>query len=152
MAVAFRFPNPLIERKERPTLTLVPKHRSPIVIVVVVMAMFFGTLFGVVVLRTHMAQQQQIFDELTFDLIRARNNFDELRAERARLQSPDVLVDAARSMGLVPTAGLKLVDVPPSIAAEVAETLGKVDMDLVKPAETPLDMFGRLKAEVSVSP
>jgi cell division protein FtsL len=152
MAVAFRIPNPLIEKKQRPTLTLVPKHRSPIAIVVVVMAMFFGTLFGVVVLRTHMAQQQQIIDDLTYDLLRARNHFDELRAERARLQSPDVLVDAARSMGLVPTAGVRLVDVPPVIAAEVAETLGKVDMELVRPKESPLDTFGRLKAEVSVAP
>jgi hypothetical protein len=43
MAVAFRFPNPLIERQERPALTLVPKRRSPVAIVVVVMLMFFGT-------------------------------------------------------------------------------------------------------------
>lgn len=152
MAVAFRFPNPLIEKAERPTLTLVPKRRSPIAIVVLVMLMFFGTLFGVVALRTHMAQQQQIIDDLTFDLMRARNHFDELRAERARLQSPDVLVDAARSMGLVPTSGARLVDIPPSIAAEVAETLGKVDMDLVKPTESPLDTFGRLKSQVDVTP
>jgi hypothetical protein len=152
MAVAFRFPNPLIEKSERPTLTLVSKRRSPVAIVVLVMLMFFGTLFGVVALRTHMAQQQQLIDDLSYDLMRARNHFDELRAERARLQSPDVLVDAARSMGLVPTSGARLVDVPPAIAAEVAETLGKVDMDLVKPTESPLDTFGRLKSQVEVAP
>jgi hypothetical protein len=152
MAVAFRFPNPLIEKSERPALTLVPNRRSPVAIVVLVMIMFFGTLFGVVALRTHMAQQQRIIDELTFDLTRARNHFDELRAQRARLQSPDVLVDAARSMGLVPTSGSRLIDIPASIAAEVAETLGKVDMELVRPVESPLDTFGRLKSQVGVAP
>jgi hypothetical protein len=152
MAVAFRFPNPLIEKSERPTLTLVPARRSPVAIVVVVMFLFFGTLFGVVALRTHMAQQQRIIDDLTYDLTRARNHFDELRAQRARLQSPDVLVDAARAMGLVPTSGSRLIDIPASVAAEVAETLGKVDMELVKPVESPLDTFGRLKSQVGVAP
>lgn len=156
MAVAIRAKNfdvdQLKGKQKRPELTVVTKQRSSAPIVVLVMAMLFITLFGVVALRTHMAQQQRIIDDLTVDLVRARNHFDELRAERARLQSPDVLVDAARTMGMVPTSGANLVDIDPSAAAEVAETLGKVDFEFVKPEETPLDIFGNLKAEVSVTP
>ena len=160
MAVAFRAQNLGLDTKsgakqptqKRPQLSVISKQRSSAPVVIVVMLLLFVTLFGVVALRTHMAQQQRVIDDLTVDLVRARNHFDELRAERARLQSPDVLVDAARTMGMVPTSGAKLVDIPPVVAAQVAETLGKVDLDFVKPVETTLDTFGNLKAQVSVTP
>lgn len=105
-------------------------------------------MFCVVVGRAHMAEQQMRLDRLNSDVRRARIHFDELRAARAELQSPDVLLTQARAMGMVPSVGNKVVSVPPEVAAAVAGTVGKVDADIADSVESPLDEFGRIKASV----
>jgi hypothetical protein len=106
----------------------------------------------VVAVRAHMAQQQMKIDKLNYDISRAREHFDTLRAERASLQSPEVLTEQARVMGMVPSLGVTIVNIPPGIAAEVASTVGKVDADVVAANESPLDEFGRLKKTVVGAP
>jgi hypothetical protein len=106
----------------------------------------------VVAVRAHMAQQQMKIDKLNYDISRAREHFDTLRAERASLQSPEVLTEQARAMGMVPSQGVTIVNVPAGIAAEVAATVGKVDADVVATSESPLDKFGRLKKTVEGAP
>jgi diphthamide synthase subunit DPH2 len=109
-------------------------------------------MFGVVSLRAHMAQQEMRLDKLNYDISRARNHFETLRAERARLQSPEQLIAQARAMGLVPSVGSHMVDIPAHIAAEVASSVGKVDADVIADTESPLDEFGRMKATVVGAP
>jgi hypothetical protein len=46
----------------------------------------------------------------------------------------------------------KTVNIPASIAAEVAATVGKIDADMTTHSESPLDKFGRLKAVVVGNP
>jgi hypothetical protein len=106
----------------------------------------------VVALRAHMAQQQMKMDKLNYDISRAREHFDTLRAERASLQSPEVLTEQARIMGMVPSLGVTIVGIPAAVAAEVAATVGKVDPDVVAADESPLDEFGRLKKTVVGAP
>jgi hypothetical protein len=61
-------------------------------------------------------------------------------------------MEASRQMGLMPGRTTTIVNIPADIAAEVAATVGKVDADVVKETESPLDEFGRLKASVVGTP
>jgi cell division protein FtsL len=154
MAVAFRFPSVLSPRLEdsRPRLTVVPKEDRRYVVLAVGAASVLLAMGLVVALRAHMAQQQMKMDKLNYDISRAREHFDTLRAERASLQSPEVLTEQARIMGMVPSLGVTIVGIPAAVAAEVAATVGKVDPDVVAADESPLDEFGRLKKTVVGAP
>ena len=154
MAVAFRFPSVLSPRLEdsRPRLTVVPKEDRRYIVLAVGAASVLLAMGLVVALRAHMAQQQMKMDKLNYDISRAREHFDTLRAERASLQSPEVLTEQARIMGMVPSLGVTIVGIPAAVAAEVAATVGKVDPDVVGADESPLDEFGRLKKTVVGAP
>lgn len=154
MAVAFRFPSILVTAEEstRPKLTLVANEERKYVRAFVALAIFISSLFMVVALRATLADQQMKIDKLNYDISRARQHFDHLRADRARLQSPEQLTAQARVMGMVPSRGVRVISVPASVAAEVAATVGKVDADVVAPTQSPLDEFGYYKAKVAQNP
>jgi hypothetical protein len=155
VAVAFRFPSVLATREaseSRPKLTIVPDSDRRYVRVVAIVGALIVAMFMVVALRAHMAQQQMNYDKLNYDISRARLHFDTLRAQRAALQSPEILISQARQMGLVQSVGTRLVEVPSATAAEIAATVGKVDADVAASEQSPLDEFGRLKATVEGSP
>lgn len=154
MAVAFRLPAlaPRERGQVRTPLTIVPQEERRYFKVGLIVGAAALVLFGLATLQMHMAQQQMRLDKLNYDISRARQHFDELRAERASLQSPDHLMEASRQMGLMPGRSTTIVNIPASVAAEVAATVGKVDADVVKETETALDEFGRLKASVVGTP
>ena len=149
MAVAFRLPaliSPRESEASRPRLTVVPKPDRWYVKIMTVVVVVVLLMFAVVSLRAHMAQQEMRLDKLNYDISRAREHFETLRARRANMQSPELLISQARTLGLVPSLGTRLIDIPAATAAEVAATVGKVDSDVIAHAESPLDEFGRMKA------
>ncbi len=154
MALAFRFPAVLVPRdgEERVVLSIVPESDRRYVRVFIGAMVALMLMALVVVLRVNMAHQQMRIDSLNYDISRARLHFDTLRAQRADLQSPEKLMESARAMGLVPSLSVRIIDIPPAIAAEVASTVGKVDADVAAAQESPLDEFGRLKPAVVGSP
>jgi hypothetical protein len=154
MAVAFRFPSVLAPRfdESRPRLTVVPQEERRYVRLAAAVAAVLIAMGLVVALRAHMAQQQMKIDRLNYDISRAREYFDSLRAERASLQSPEILTKQAHAMGMVPSLGTTIVNIPSGIAAEVAATVGNVDADVIAASESPLDEFGRLKKTVVGAP
>jgi hypothetical protein len=154
MAVAFRFPSVLAPRfdESRPRLTVVPQEERRYVRLAAAVAAVLIAMGLVVALRAHMAQQQMKIDRLNYDISRAREHFDSLRAERASLQSPEILTKQAHAMGMVPSLGTTIVNIPSGIAAEVAATVGNVDADVIAASESPLDEFGRLKKTVVGAP
>jgi len=132
-----------------PDLRLVPRRNRRSVRIGTVVGVVIGSLFLVVLLRTHMAQQQLRLDRLNSDIVRARNNFDRLRAERARFQSPAYLTERARAMGMVQGLDTNMVNIPTDIAVLVASGVGKVDVDVKSERTTHLDEFGRMKRTVA---
>lgn len=154
MALAFRFPAVLVPRdgEDRVVLSIVPESDRRYVRVFIGAMVALMLMALVVVLRVNMAHQQMKIDSLNYDISRARLHFDTLRAQRADLQSPEKLMESARTMGLVPSLSVRIIDIPPAIAAEVASTVGKVDPDVAAAEESPLDEFGRLKPAVVGSP
>lgn len=131
-----------------PILTVIHGGQSRYVRVVVASATVIVVMLCVVAGRAHMAEQQLRLDKLNQDVRRARAHFDSLRAERAELQSPDVLIARARSMGLVPSLGNRVVSVPAELAASVVATVGAIDADIGSDVASALDEFGRIKATV----
>lgn len=154
MALAFKFPASFIPRTEdqRPRLELVRGTDRRYLWVGTGIVAFIAALFMVVGLRAHMADTQMRIDSLNHDISRAREHFDSLRAQRARLQSPEFLIPEARKAGMVPSSGTRIVGIPASTAADVAANVGSIDADVVAPAEAPLDAFGRLKVAVVGAP
>ena len=149
MALAFRQPFGLEqpEKISKPSLTVVPRTRMYVSRAMAVIIILTVSLGGVVALRTYMAQQQMRLDTISRDIERSRNYFDELRAARAELQSPSVLLQKARIIGMVPVWGTKVLEIPADVAAEVAATVGKVDVDVAIGAGSPLEEFGKVKAK-----
>jgi cell division protein FtsL len=155
MAVAIKFAGvlaPREDRENRPKLVLVPQSERRYFRVFTVVALVVLVMFCIVSIRAYMAQQEMRLDKMNYDISRARAHFETLRAERAKLQSPGQLMNQAGIMGLIPSLGIRMVDIPASVAAEVAATVGKVDSDVVAHTESPLDEFGRMKAVVVGSP
>ena len=154
MAVAFRLPAVLAPREngERSPLSLVPQSERRYWRVFVFIGGLLFAMGCVVALQADMANRQMKIDSLNYDISRARLHYDTLRAERAALQSPEKLIESARAMGMVPSQSTRIVDIPASIAAEVAATVGKVDADVVATTESQLDEFGRLKTVVVGAP
>ena len=99
MAFAFRIPN-VLPLRERTELTLVERPRRTGTKVFAVAAVVVGSLFVVTAMQTQMAERQMRIDTLNSNIIRARNNFDKLRAERARFQSPAYLTERAAALGV----------------------------------------------------
>jgi cell division protein FtsL len=155
MAVAMKFAAVLAPREDRgsrPKLVLVPQSERRYFRVITTVVLVGILMLGIVSLRAYMAQQEMRLDKLNYDITRARAHFETLRAERANLQSPGQLMNQASLMGLVPSFPIRMVGIPPAVAAEVAATVGKVDSDVVAHTESPLDEFGRMKAVVVGSP
>lgn len=154
MAVAFRLPAVLAPREngERSPLSLVPQSERRYWRVFAFIGGLLVAMGCVVALQADMANRQMKIDSLNYDISRARLHYDTLRAERASLQSPEKLIESARAMGMVPSLSTRIVDIPASIAAEVAATVGKVDADVVAATESQLDEFGRLKTVVVGAP
>lgn len=155
MAVALKTPSLISEREQvdkRPSLVLVPAVSRRYASVMGVLFCILVLMCSVVVLRVHMAQQQMRLDKLNSDIYRARQHSETLRAERARMQSPIHLIGQAQTLGMVPSLGNRIVAILPSIAAEVASTVGKIDADVIEPVDSPLDQFGRMKSRVNGAP
>lgn len=158
MAVAFKLSSVIIGRDEndlaehRPTLVLVPGRARRGAGIVVTVVTIGACLLAVVALQTHMAQRQMRLDRVNSDIARARRHFETLRAERAELQSPTHLIARANQIGLVPGVIQKVVEIPADVAAEVVATTGKIDADVARSAESPLDEFGRIKTAVVGGP
>lgn len=130
------------------TLTLVaaPESQPFVRRVVLIGVGLFVLLAAVVGLRTYMAQQQMVLDRLTIDVSRARNFYDELRAERAALRSPEVLVQAASALGMVQAPPQpRFMDIPADVAAAVAASAGGLDDDVVSGVGSALAEYGELK-------
>ena len=154
MALAFRFPASFVPRTEehRPKLEVIRGADRRHMWIALGVFGLVAALFGVVGLRAHMADTQMRIDSLTHDISRAREHFDALRAERARLQSPEFLIPEAQKAGMVPSTLTRIVGIPATTAADVAANVGSIDADVVAPAEAPLDAFGRLKVAVVGAP
>jgi len=160
MAVALEKRTSSVQAKEaprkkaaqRPNLVVVRQQRRRVNRSAVILASLVAMMFAVVSLRIYMAQQQVKLDQLNQDVTKARQYFDQLRAERSNLQSPSVLMEQAKVLGMEPAVKTKIIAVSPEVAAVVAATVGKIDEDFLGPSQSPLVRFGEVKSQVGRTP
>lgn len=143
---------PSRKRSPRPNLVVIEQQKRRVSKSVKVITSVLLVMFAVVGLRIYMAQQQVKLDQLNQDVTKARQYFDQLRAERSQLQSPSVLLEQARALGMEPAVKIKIIAVSPDAAAAVAATVGEVDESFRGPVTSPLVQFGEMKSRVGLTP
>lgn len=109
-------------------------------------------LFFTAILRTELAKQQLKLDGLNRSVVMARDHYNDLRHERAFLESPGRLSSEAAKLGMKPAGNAKFVAVDPDVVASVLASTGDLMDRVAEEAVSPLDEFGRIKSEVDPTP
>jgi len=109
-------------------------------------------LFFTAILRTELAKQQLKLDGLNRSVVMARDHYNDLRHERAFLESPGRLSSEAAKLGMKPSGNAKFVAVEPDIVVSVLASTGDLMDRVAEEAISPLDEFGHIKSEVDPTP
>jgi hypothetical protein len=137
---------------ERPRLVVVQRGGRVVGLVTVVAAVLCALLFFAALLRTELAKQQLHLDNLNRSVVMARDNYSDLRHERAFLESPGRLSSEAAKLGMKPAGNARFIPVDPDILATVLASTGDLMDRVADEATSPLDEFGRIKNEVDGAP
>jgi hypothetical protein len=85
-------------------------------------------------------------------VVMARDNYSDLRHERAFLESPGRLSSEAAKLGMKPAGNARFIPVDPDVLATVLASTGDLMDRVADEATSPLDEFGRIKNEVDGAP
>ncbi len=110
----------------RPQLTVVPKRRRAARLVAV--AAFFASslMLGAAAFQTQLARRQVDLDRVDRQIRVARNDFNDLRSQRADLRSPARLVASGAALGMTSASKTDFIDISPEVIAEVQQSAGGV--------------------------
>lgn len=92
---------PVPERRSAPARAA-RRHVRPRVALTAAIGVLFAVLFGVAILQTALVQGQLRLDSVRGDLADRQTEAQVLRAEVARLSSPEHIIAEAEGLGLVP--------------------------------------------------
>lgn len=137
---------------ERPRLVVVQRGGRVVGVVTVVAAVLCALLFFAALLRTELAKQQMRLDGLNRSVVMARDHYNDLRHERAFLESPGRLSSEAAKLGMKPAGNARFIPVDADIVATVLASTGDLMDRVADEATSPLDEFGRIKSEVDGAP
>lgn len=139
-------------RGSRPRLVVVERGSRLVWLVSVSALVLCGLLFFTAILRTELAKQQLKLDGLNRSVVMARDHYNDLRHERAFLESPGRLSSEAAKLGMKPAGNARFVAVDPEVVASVLASTGDLMDRVAEEAISPLDEFGRIKSEVDATP
>ena len=111
----------------RPQLTVVPRRRRTARLVAV--AAFFASclMLGAAAFQTQLARRQVELDLVDRQIRAARNDFNNLRSQRADLRSPARLAASGSVLGMTSSAKTEFIDIAPEVVvAEVQLSAGGV--------------------------
>ena len=137
---------------ERPRLVVVQRGGRVVGVVTVVAAVLCALLFFAALLRTELAKQQMRLDGLNRSVVMARDHYNDLRHERAFLESPGRLSSEAAKLGMKPAGNARFIPVDADIVATVLASTGDLMDRVADEATSPRDEFGRIKSEVDGAP
>ena len=111
---------------QRPQLTVVPRRRRNARLVAV--AAFFASclMLGAAAFQTQLARRQVELDQVDRQIRVARNDFNDLRSQRAELRSPSRLAASGSVLGMTSAAKTEFVSIAPEVIAEVQRSAGGV--------------------------
>ena len=110
--------------RPRPQLRIVPPRQRAIRVGSVVFAALFLTLLCITIFQTQLAERQIGVERINREIEIARERFDTLRKENARLSSPDVITAEAEALGMSQGTPQKAVATDADAVAEATASLG----------------------------
>lgn len=110
----------------RPQLTVVPRRRRTARLVA--FAAFFASsvMLGAAAFQTQLARRQVELDRVDSQIRAVRNEFDDLRSQRAELRSPARLAASGAALGMGSTTKTEFIDISPEVVAEVQQSAGGI--------------------------
>ncbi len=147
-AASSRARSPRQQTVVKPALTVVPRRRRwPAVVGAMAWAVLFVGLLGAAVFHTQLAERQLRIDRLDRAVAEQREQFDELRYQRAELRSPVRLAEAAGALGMVRGDSSDFIRVTPEAVARQLAAAGTLDDTSRVIVDTdPLRQFRDVKA------
>lgn len=135
-----------IEASPRPSLTVVPRRRRAARLVVVLCAFVVVAMAGAAAFQTLLAQRQLDIDRTEQGIEDAREEYEQLRRERAELRSPGRLAAMASEMGMVAATESSFMTIDPQVIAVVQSSSGRrTGIDEVTESD-PLAQFRIVKS------
>ena len=110
----------------RPQLTVVPRRRRTARLVTVAAFVMSCLMLGAAAFQTQLARRQVELDRVDSQIRAARNQFNELRQQRAELRSPDRLATTGASLGMRAAMKTEFIAIDPNVVAEVQQSAGGV--------------------------
>lgn len=136
----------------RPRLVVVERGSRLVWVISLSALGLCSLLFFTAILRTELAKQQLKLDNLNRSVVMARDHYNDLRHERAFLESPGRLSSEAAKLGMKPAGNARFVPVDADVVATVLAASGDLMDRVAEEATSPLDQFGRIKSEVDGAP
>jgi cell division protein FtsL len=125
ITIPHRRVEPESTEKRRPDLRIVPRfrRRRAGVLAGVICLAIFGVMFGLVAFQAKIAADQQRLDHVENQMSDAQATYERLRLAVAQLESPQSVISAAESKGMVVPD--KVTYVTPSLADVLAVALAE---------------------------
>ncbi len=111
---------------ERPQLTVVPRRRRTARIVTVSAFFISCLMLGAAAFQTQLARRQVELDRIDTQIRSARNDFNDLREQRAELRAPQRLATSGAALGMRAAMKTEFIDIDPAVVAEVQASAGGV--------------------------
>jgi hypothetical protein len=110
----------------RTQLTVVPRRRRTARLVTVAAFFVSCLMLGAAAFQTQLARRQVELDRVDRQIRAARNDFNDLREQRAELRSPERLATSGAALGMRAASKTEFVAIDPSVVAEVQQSAGGV--------------------------
>ena len=115
-----------IKSAERPQLTVVPRRRRTARLVTVAAFFISCLMLGAAAFQTQLARRQVELDRIDSQIRTARNDFNDLREQRAELRAPQRLATSGAALGMRAAMKTEFIDIDPAVVAEVQQSAGGV--------------------------
>lgn len=143
------------KRAARPALQVVNRRRRwPAVVGGFALLFVMAAMLGAAVFHTQLAERQLTIDRLERKVDGAREEFDELRRDRAVLRSPQRIAEEALELGMVPGETSSFVEIDPEELAIQLAAAGVADDETTRviDEDDPLGQFRDVKAASAEQP
>ena len=132
----------------RAQLTVVPRRRRTARLVAVSAFIASSLMLGAAAFQTQLARRQVDLDRIDRQIRTARNDFNDLRSQRAELRSPARLVASGSALGMTSASKTDFIAIAPEVIAEVQQSAGGA---FDPGAEAPDPVFEEFKVVKSVA-
>jgi len=132
-------------------LVVVPRRRRAARLIAVGFAVVFSAMLVAAAFQTQLARRQVDLDKVDRAIREANEQYNDLRAQRSELRSPERLATEAQALGMRPGESSEFVAIDPQIIALVQVWAGGV-FDANASTVDPLDEYSQVKQIAGSAP